>query len=115
MQYGEDDLRFITRLLGEVGIWFRFTADTRLNIDVVEFCDSQQGYEKGLTLPRSRRRPAVAGVDAVWGWSHHHVVQKQVSTRDYNYRRRRGHERAGGCHPREPPPTVRLTTGRITT
>jgi type VI secretion system secreted protein VgrG len=23
MQYGEDDLRFITRLLGEVGIWFR--------------------------------------------------------------------------------------------
>ncbi len=24
MQYGEDDLRFISRLLGEVGIWFRF-------------------------------------------------------------------------------------------
>ncbi len=47
MQYGEDDLRFITRLLGEVGIWFRFTADTRLHIDVAEFCDSQQGYEKG--------------------------------------------------------------------
>ncbi|SQC93380.1 Uncharacterized protein conserved in bacteria [Cedecea neteri] len=37
MQYGEDDLRFITRLLGEVGIWFRFTTDTRLHIDVVEF------------------------------------------------------------------------------
>jgi type VI secretion system secreted protein VgrG len=51
MQYGEDDLHFITRLLGEVGIWFRFTTDTRLNIDVVEFYDSQQGYEKGLTLP----------------------------------------------------------------
>jgi type VI secretion system secreted protein VgrG len=46
MQYGEDDLHFITRLLGEVGIWFRFTTDTRLNIDVVEFYDSQQGYEK---------------------------------------------------------------------
>ncbi|WP_272844617.1 type VI secretion system Vgr family protein, partial [Pantoea ananatis] len=39
MQYGEDDLHFITRLLGEVGIWFRFTTDTRLNIDVVEFYD----------------------------------------------------------------------------
>ncbi|VAC73420.1 Rhs element Vgr protein [Enterobacter hormaechei] len=51
MQYAEDDLHFITRLLGEVGIWFRFTTDTRLNIDVVEFYDSQQGYEKGLTLP----------------------------------------------------------------
>jgi len=50
MQYGENDLHFITRLLGEVGIWFRFTTDTRLNIDVVEFYDSQQEYEKGLTL-----------------------------------------------------------------
>ena len=30
MQYGEDDLCFITRLLGEVGIWFRFTTGTRL-------------------------------------------------------------------------------------
>ena len=46
MQYGEDDLRFITRLLGEVGIWFRFTTDTRLNIDVVEFYDSQQGMKR---------------------------------------------------------------------
>ncbi|MGO3395272.1 MAG: type VI secretion system Vgr family protein, partial [Serratia proteamaculans] len=50
MQYGEDDLHFITRLLGEVGIWFRFTTDTRLNIDVVEFYDNRQGYEKGLIL-----------------------------------------------------------------
>jgi uncharacterized protein involved in type VI secretion and phage assembly len=55
MQYGEDDLHFITRLLGEVGIWFRFTTDTRLNIDVVEFYDSQQGYEKGLSCRRCRR------------------------------------------------------------
>lgn len=88
MQYGEDDLHFITRLLGEVGIWFRFTTDTRLNIDVVEFCDSQQGYEKGLTLPSVPPSGQHSeGVDAVWGMeSHHNVVQKQVSTRDYNYR-----------------------------
>ncbi len=46
MQYGEDDLRFITGCW-RGGIWFRFTADTRLHIDVAEFCDSQQGYEKG--------------------------------------------------------------------
>ncbi|ATM04292.1 TPA: type VI secretion system Vgr family protein [Raoultella planticola] len=88
MQYGEDDLRFISRLLGEVGIWFRFTTDTRLNIDVVEFYDGQQGYGKGLTLtsvPPSGQHSQ--GVDAVWGMeSHHNVVQKQVSTRDYNYR-----------------------------
>ena len=88
MQYGEDDLHFITRLLGEVGIWFRFTTDMRLNIDVVEFYDSQQGYEKGLTLPSVPLSGQHAdGVDSVWGMeSYHHVVQRQVSTRDYNYR-----------------------------
>ena len=88
VQYGEDDLHFITRLLGEVGIWFRFTTDTRLNIDVVEFYDSQQGYEKGLTLPSVPPSGQHSqGVDSVWGMeSHHSVVQKQVSTRDYNYR-----------------------------
>ncbi|HBT5042649.1 TPA: type VI secretion system tip protein VgrG [Klebsiella pneumoniae] len=88
MQYGEDDLRFITRLLGEVGIWFRFTADTRLHIDVAEFCDNQQGYEKGLTLPSvPPSGQQSAGVDAVWEMAcRHRVVEQQVSTRDYNYR-----------------------------
>ena len=88
MQYGENDLHFITRLLGEVGIWFRFTTDTRLNIDVVEFYDSQQGYEKGLTLPSVPPSGQHSqGVDSVWKMeSHHNVVQKQVRTRDYNYR-----------------------------
>lgn len=88
MQYGEDDLRFITRLLGEVGIWFRFSADTRLHIDVAEFYDSQQGYEKGLTLPSvPPSGQQSAGVDAVWEMAcRHRVVEQQVSTRDYNYR-----------------------------
>ncbi|MEP8635724.1 type VI secretion system tip protein VgrG [Enterobacter hormaechei] len=88
MQYGESDLHFITRLLGEVGIWFRFTTDTRLNIDVVEFYDSRQGYEKGLTLPSVPPSGQHSqGVDSVWDMEcHHNVVQKEVSTRDYNYR-----------------------------
>lgn len=88
MQYAEDDLHFITRLLGEVGIWFRFTTDTRLNIDVVEFYDSQQGYEKGLMLPSVPPSGQHSqGVDSVWDMeSRHKVVQKEVSTRDYNYR-----------------------------
>lgn len=30
MQYGESDLAFISRLLAEVGIWYRFTHDDRL-------------------------------------------------------------------------------------
>jgi type VI secretion system secreted protein VgrG len=67
MQYGEDDLHFITRLLGEVGIWFRFTTDTRLNIDVVEFYDGQQGYEKGLTLPSFRHQDSIRTVWTRYG------------------------------------------------
>lgn len=88
MQYGEDDLHFITRLLGEVGIWFRFTTDTRLNIDVVEFYDSQQGYEKGLTLPSvPPSGQHDSGTESVWALeSHHNVVEQSVFTRDYNYR-----------------------------
>ncbi|EPY5179527.1 TPA: DUF2345 domain-containing protein, partial [Klebsiella pneumoniae] len=65
-----------------------FTADTRLHIDVAEFCDSQQGYEKGLTLPSvPPSGQQSAGVDAVWEMAcRHRVVEQQVSTRDYNYR-----------------------------
>ena len=88
MQYNEDDLHFITRLLGEVGIWFRFTTDARLNIDVVEFYDAQQGYERGLTLPSVPLSGQHAeGADAVWGMTcRERVVTQRVSTRDYNYR-----------------------------
>ncbi|MGJ3448401.1 type VI secretion system Vgr family protein [Enterobacter sp. PTB] len=88
MQFGEDDLTFITRLLGEVGIWFRFTTDTRLMIDVVEFYDSQQGYAKGLTLPSVPPSGQLDGeTDAVWNMaSRFAVVEKQVSLREYNYR-----------------------------
>ncbi|MFC0226972.1 type VI secretion system Vgr family protein [Serratia aquatilis] len=88
MQYGEDDLTFIRRLLAEVGIWFRFTADPKLNIDVVEFYDDQRHYQQGLTLqavPPSGMHDS--GVESVWALvSAHKVVEKSVSTNDYNYR-----------------------------
>ncbi|MGA5656669.1 type VI secretion system tip protein VgrG [Rahnella contaminans] len=88
MQYGEDDLAFVSRLLAEVGIWYRFTADPKLNIDVVEFYDDQQHYEQGLSLaavPPSGMHDV--GVESAWDLaSHHRVVEKSVSTRDYNYR-----------------------------
>ncbi|MDN0122316.1 type VI secretion system tip protein VgrG [Yersinia aleksiciae] len=88
MQYGEDDLTFISRLLAEVGLWFRFTADPKLNIDVVEFYDDQRFYPTGLTLqavPPSGMHDS--GVESVWDLSSaHQVVEKSVSTGDYNYR-----------------------------
>ncbi|MBB3303955.1 MULTISPECIES: type VI secretion system tip protein VgrG [unclassified Enterobacter] len=88
MQFDEDDLRFVSRLLAEVGIWFRFTTDTRLNIDVVEFYDGPQGYETGLTLPAVPPSGLHdSGTESVWAMeSRFRVVEKTVSTRDYNYR-----------------------------
>lgn len=88
MQYGEDDLTFISRLLSEVGIWFRFATDARLKIEVIEFYDDQSGYERGLTLPL--RHPSGlhdGATEAVWGLNTaYSVVEKSVTTPDYNYR-----------------------------
>ncbi|HFI4881374.1 TPA: type VI secretion system Vgr family protein [Escherichia coli] len=88
MQYGEDDLTFVSRLLSEVGIWFRFATDARLKIEVVEFYDDQSGYERGLTLPLRHPSGLFDGeTEDVWGLnSAYSVVEKSVSTRDYNYR-----------------------------
>ncbi|PLO71898.1 type VI secretion system tip protein VgrG [Klebsiella michiganensis] len=107
MQYGEDDLRFITRLLGEVGIWFRFTADTRLNIDVVEFYDDQRHYEQGLILPSvPPSGQHDGGTESVWELkSQHNVVQQSVFTRDYNYRNA----------PEEMSQSADVTSGDVTT
>ena len=107
MQYGEDDLRFITRLLSEVGIWFRFTADTRLNIDVVEFYDDQRHYEQGLVLPSvPPSGQHDGGTESVWALkSQHNVVQQSVFTRDYNYRNA----------PEEMSQSADVTSGDVTT
>ncbi|BAS33772.1 VGR-related protein [Klebsiella pneumoniae] len=88
MQYGEDDLTFISRLLSEVGIWFRFSTDARLKIGVIESYDDQSGYERGLTLPlRLPSGMSDSGTEAVWGLNTaYSVVSRSVTTRDYNYR-----------------------------
>ncbi|WAH53096.1 type VI secretion system tip protein VgrG [Pseudescherichia vulneris] len=88
MQYGEDDLTFISRLLAEVGIWYCVTADTRLNIDVLAFYDDQRYVGQGLTLPSvPPSGQHDSGTESVWALkSRHNVVEKSVFTRDYNYR-----------------------------
>lgn len=88
MQYAEDDLTFISRLLSEVGIWYRFTTDARLNIDVVEFYDDQQFYQQGLILPAVPPSGMHdSALESVWAMSgHHQVVEQSVSVQDYNYR-----------------------------
>ena len=93
MQYGESDLAFIERLLADVGIWYRFTSDERLGIDVVEFCDDQRLYQFDIALPyRPQSGLGSSGQDAVWHLqSNHRVVEQQVHIRAY-------HPRNAGAH-----------------
>jgi type VI secretion system secreted protein VgrG len=88
MQYGEDDLAFIQRLTAEVGIWYRFSMDSRLKIDVCEFADDQRRYLPAPPLPlRPLSSLESTGQDAVWNLQlSHAVVQQQVSNRAYYYR-----------------------------
>ncbi|WP_445374867.1 type VI secretion system Vgr family protein [Photorhabdus tasmaniensis] len=88
MQYGEDDLHFVQRLLAEVGIWYKLTADDRLKIDVVEFYDDQRYYQLNVYMPARNPSGMHGGdEDAVWGMeTAHQVVEGKVVTRDYDYR-----------------------------
>ncbi|MCF7532409.1 type VI secretion system Vgr family protein [Pseudomonas petrae] len=89
MQYGESDLAFISRLLAEVGIWYRFTNDERLGIAVVEFHDDQHHYAKPrVGLPyRPQSGLGSSGQDGVWGLQvSHEVVEQSVHFRAYHHR-----------------------------
>ncbi|WP_347911453.1 type VI secretion system tip protein VgrG [Pseudomonas grandcourensis] len=93
MQYGESDLAFIARLLAEVGIWYRFTSDERLSIDVVEFHDSPRAYQFDVELPlRPLSGLSSSGEDSVWALqSEHQVVEQHVNIRAYHHRDARAH------------------------
>ncbi|MGV8919988.1 MAG: type VI secretion system Vgr family protein [Pseudomonas sp.] len=88
MQYGESDLAFITRLLADVGIWYCFSHDDRLKIDVVEFHDDQRHYQFNVELPlRPLSGLSSSGQDAVWALqSSHQVVEKNIHFRAYDHR-----------------------------
>lgn len=85
LQYGETDLAYIQRLCAERGIWYCFSMDARLKIDVVEFHDSPMHYQRDLSLPlRPLSGLESTGQDAVWELqANHRMVEKTVSTRAY--------------------------------
>jgi type VI secretion system secreted protein VgrG len=85
MQYGESDLAFIERLLAEVGIWYRFTSDDRLFIEVVNFHDHQEFYQFGVELPHRSPAGLSADQDSVWNLqTRHQVVEQQIRIHTYN-------------------------------
>ncbi|MBM1021650.1 type VI secretion system tip protein VgrG [Enterobacter sp. A11] len=87
-QWRETDLEFVQRLLAEVGIFWRFEMDGRLEQDVVIFQDSQEQYQFGITLPLIQpSRTSDNGQLSVWDIKTGHlVVSESVASRDYNYR-----------------------------
>ncbi|MGB9096820.1 type VI secretion system Vgr family protein [Erwinia sp.] len=87
-QWQESDLAFIQRLLAEVGIFWRFEMDNRLEQDVVIFLDSQQQYQFGTKLPfRPSSGLSNIGEESVEAiFTRSAVVSGSVFTRDYNYR-----------------------------
>ena len=87
MQYDESDLAFISRLLADVGIWYRFVHDERLNFDVVEFHDHQRYYQFDVELPYRPPSGLSRDQDCVWKLqTHHQVVEQHVNVRAYQYR-----------------------------
>ncbi|WP_442801056.1 type VI secretion system Vgr family protein, partial [Serratia rubidaea] len=87
-QWRETDLEFVQRLLAEVGIFWRFEMDGRLEKDVVIFQDSPEHYQFGVVLPLiPPSRTSDNGQLSVWDIKNgHQVVSERVANRDYNYR-----------------------------
>lgn len=87
-QYQESDLRFIQRLLAEVGIFYFFTLHPDTQTEVINFGDSQAALVSGKTLPvSSPSGMSDSGADSVWGLNVvHNVVEANVTTKDYNHR-----------------------------
>ena len=87
-QWRETDLAFVQRLLAEVGIFWRFEMDGRIEQDVVIFQDSQMQYQFGVKLPIiPPSRTNDNGQESVWDIRPTDcVVTGSVANRDYNYR-----------------------------
>ncbi|HBC5730642.1 TPA: type VI secretion system tip protein VgrG [Escherichia coli] len=87
-QYQESDLRFIQRLLAEVGIFYFFTLHPDAQTEVIHFGDTQAALIFDKTLPvNSPSGMSDSSTDSVWALNvEHRVMESRVITNDYNHR-----------------------------
>lgn len=87
-QYYESDLKFMQRLLSELGIFYYFTLHPDVHREVLHFADGTHVWQSGKTLcVNSPSGMNASGADAVWALRLHcHVAEKNVTSKDYNYR-----------------------------
>ncbi|CAN7335703.1 type VI secretion system tip protein VgrG [Trinickia sp. LjRoot230] len=90
MQWGEDDLAFITRLCRRSGIWFVCEAGKRC--EQVHFCDDFTHYRRGPNLTVAYREASglhSSGVESVSSLQMHATtIPRCHSVRTYNIERR---------------------------
>ncbi|HDR2539231.1 TPA: type VI secretion system tip protein VgrG [Enterobacter ludwigii] len=87
-QYQESDLKFIERLLAEVGIFYFFTLQPDTQTEVVHFADKQSAWTFGKSLPLSSPSGMNDNAaESVWGVNvQQNVVERSVTASDYNHR-----------------------------
>ena len=87
-QYQESDLKFIQRLLSEIGIFYYFTLQPDTQTEVIRFGDAQTAYFDQKSLPLNSPSGLEDNAqESVWNLNlTHNVVEAGVTAKDYNHR-----------------------------
>uniref|UniRef100_UPI000A758AFD type VI secretion system Vgr family protein n=2 Tax=Enterobacterales TaxID=91347 RepID=UPI000A758AFD len=87
-QYQESDLKFVQRLLSEIGIFYYFTLQPDTQTEVVRFGDAQSAYSEQKSLPLNSPSGLEDNAqESVWHLNlTHNVVEAGVTAKDYNHR-----------------------------
>ncbi|MCW1830217.1 phage late control D family protein, partial [Enterobacter asburiae] len=87
-QFMQTDLEFIECLLSEVGIGYRFEMDPEIKHEVLTFTDSGRDWQHGVKLPAVNPSGTHdSRQESLWHLkTHHQVVERSASHKDYNYR-----------------------------
>jgi type VI secretion system secreted protein VgrG len=87
-QYHESDLKFVQRLLSEIGIFYYFTLQPDTQTEVIRFGDAQTAYADQRSLPLNSPSGLEDNAqESIWNLNlTHNVVEAGVIAKDYNHR-----------------------------